>query len=149
MSKRKKIDPEFEPEVIDEDWDDEPHSFAFIPQQIERAWHEKRGVLLEGFPLNILFAAIRNDVETGQQPVLETCYWPDLATFREDPERKEICYFTKPMNAYFVRVILEKKTGEWQTQKFKGEELIRSAFGRTFDEAMIHTTLTGLEPDEC
>jgi hypothetical protein len=46
-------------------------------------------------------------------------------------------------------VILEKKTGEWQTHKFKGDQLIRSAFGSTLDEAMIHTTLTGLEPDEC
>jgi hypothetical protein len=41
VSKRKKIEPEFEPEVIDEDWDGEPHSFGFIPQQIEADWHEK------------------------------------------------------------------------------------------------------------
>jgi hypothetical protein len=50
VSKRKKID-QLEPQLIDENWGDEPHSFAFIPQQIEADWHEKWGVLLEGFPL--------------------------------------------------------------------------------------------------
>jgi len=109
------VSPELEPEVIEEDGGDDPHSFAFIPQQIEADWHEKWGPLLEGFPLNILFAAIRNDAQTGQQSVVEVCYWPDLATFREDSERKELCYFAKPMNAYFVRVIFETKTGRWQT----------------------------------
>jgi hypothetical protein len=148
VSKRKKID-QLEPQLIDENWDNEPHSFAFIPQQIEADWHEKWGPLLKGFPLNILFAAIRNDAQTGQRSVVEACYWPDLATFREDSERKEICYFTKPMNAYFVRVVFEKKTGRWRTEKINGETVIRSAFGRTFDEAMLHTTMTGLEPDEC
>lgn len=65
MSTRKKLDPELKREVIEEDWGDDPQSFAFIPQQIEADWHEKWGPLLEGFPLNILFAAIRNDAQTG------------------------------------------------------------------------------------
>jgi hypothetical protein len=144
----KKVDPEFEPKMIEDDWDDRSHFFGCTPHQIEADWHEKWGPLLEGFPLNILFATIRNDAQTGQQSVVEVCYWPDLATFREDAERKEICYFTEPMSAYFVRVILEKKTGRWQTQKFKGETVIRSAFGSTFDGAMLHTTIDGPEPDE-
>ena len=148
MSTRKKLDPELKREVIEEDWGDDPHSFAFIPQQIEADWHEKWGPLLEGFPLNILFAAIRNDAQTGQQSVAEVCYSPDLATFREDSERKELCYFTKPMNAYFVRVIFETKTGRWQTEKYKGETVIRSALGSTFDQVMLHTTMDAPELDE-
>jgi len=72
------VSPELKPEVIEEDGGDDPHSFAFIPQQIEADWHEKWGPLLEGFPLNILFAAIRNDAQTGQQSVVEVCYWPDV-----------------------------------------------------------------------
>jgi hypothetical protein len=32
--------------------------------------------------------------------------------------------------------------------KDKGEKLIRSAFGSTFDGAMIHTTMDGSEPGE-
>jgi hypothetical protein len=52
------------------------------------------------------------------------------------------------MTDYFVHVIFEKKTGEWQTRKFKGDRLIRSAFGSTFKQAMIHTTMGGPEPDE-
>jgi hypothetical protein len=57
--------------------------------------------------------------------LLRTC--PE--TFREDSQQKEMCYFTKPKNGYFVRVAFEKDTGRWQTKKFKGKELIRSAFG--------------------
>jgi hypothetical protein len=33
-------------------------------------------------------------------------------------------------------------------EKFKGKKLVRSAFGSTFDTAMIHTTMSGPEPDE-
>jgi len=148
VSKRKKTDPEFEPEVIDENWDDE-HFLAFVPQQIEADWPEKWGPLLKGFPLNILFAAIRNDAQTGQQSVAKACYWPDRATFREEREQKQICYFTEPMNAYFVRVVFEKTTEKWRTEKVKGETVIRNAFGSTFEQVMLHTTIDGPEPDEC
>jgi hypothetical protein len=59
-----------------------------------------------------------------------------------------MCYLTKPKNGYFVRVIFEKTIGRWQTKKFKGRKLIRSAFGSTFEQTMIHTTMGGPEPDE-
>ena len=59
-----------------------------------------------------------------------------------------MCYFSKLTNDYFVRVIFEKNSGRWQTEKFKGDTLIRSAFGSTFDGAMIHATMGGPEPDE-
>ena len=48
-----------------------------------------------------------------------------------------MCYFSKLANDYFVRVIFEKNSGRWQTEKFKGKKLIRSAFGSTFEQAMI------------
>ena len=52
------------------------------------------------------------------------------------------------MKSYFVRVIFEKQTRRWQAEKYKGEKLIRSAFGSTFDGAMLHTTMGGPEADE-
>jgi len=57
-------------------------------------------------------------------------------------------YFSKPKNGYFIRVIFEKRTGRWQTKKFKGKKMIRSAFALTFEQAMINTTMDGPEPDE-
>jgi hypothetical protein len=78
----------------------------------------------------------------------EPVYWPDLATFHEDSEHKEMWYFTKPNNGYWIRVVLDRKTGRWRTEKYKGDTLVRSAFGPTFDGAMIHTTMGGPEPDE-
>jgi hypothetical protein len=63
-------------------------------------------------------------------------------------QRKEMRYFTKPKNGYSIRVIFDQHTGGWQTKKFKGRKLIRSAFGSTFEQAMIHTTMDGRESDE-
>ena len=48
----------------------------------------------------------------------------------------------------FVRVIFEKQMRRWQTEKYKGKKLIRSAFGSTFDGAMLHTTMGGPEAGE-
>jgi len=146
VGKRKKADSEFVPKVI-EDSNGEDF-FACIPHQIEADWDEKWGPLLEGLPLNVMFAGFKNGARAGKQSLVEVCYWPDLATFHEDSERKEMWYFTKPTNGYWIRVIFEKATGRWQTKKFKGKRLVRSAFGSTFMQAMLHTTMGGPEPDE-
>jgi hypothetical protein len=143
VSKRKKTDPEFEPEVIDQDWDDE-HFLTFVPNQIET--NDNYDQRLVGFPVNILFAKAP---QTVHESLVHVCYERAPETFRENSQRKELDYLTTRQNGLFIRVIFEKKTGEWHTQKFKGEELIRSAFGSTLDEAMIHTTIDGPEPDEC
>jgi hypothetical protein len=118
---------------------------AFVPSQIEA--RDGYDPLLEGFPLNIPFGGIIIDVQTGQESFVDVCYEPASETFREDAKRKEMCYVTKPKNGYVIRVIFEKKTGRWQTEKFKGKKLIRSSFGSTFDQVMIHTTMDGPEPD--
>jgi hypothetical protein len=117
--------------------------FAFIPHQIEADWDEKYGPLLQEFPLNILFAGIKTEGGTEKQSLVDVCYVPALETFREDSQRKQVCYFTKPKNGFFIRVIFEKDKGRWQTKKFKGDKLVRSAFGSTFDTAMLHTTMGG------
>ena len=145
MNRRKNIDPEFEPQVIDEDWDDD-HSLAFVPNQIEA--NDNYNQQLLGYPHNILFGGMALDPQTDQKSLVHVCYEPAPETFRENSERKELDYFTTPQNGFFIRVILEKKTGKWQADKFKGELLIHSAFGSTLDEAMIHTTMSGLEADE-
>jgi hypothetical protein len=138
---KKKADPEFVPEVIE---DDAPELMAaFVPSQIEAGdGYDPR---LIGFPLNILSAGITDD---GQQSVVSVCYEPAPETLREDPERKEMCYFTKPKNGHYIRVIFEKSSGRWLTKKFKGRKLIRTAFGSTYDQAMMQTTLSGLEAGE-
>jgi hypothetical protein len=142
VSPGNEIDPEFEPEVIDEDWGNK-HFLAFVPNQIEAKDNYDHRLL--GFPLNILFAKAPRTVD---ESLADLCYEPAPKTFRENSQRKELDYFTTPKNGFFIRVILEKKTGQWQTQKFKAEQLIRSAFGATLDEAMIHTAIDGPEPDE-
>jgi hypothetical protein len=119
---------------------------AYVPSQIEEG--DNYAPQLVGLPFNILFGGIRNDVQTGQRLLVGVCYWPASETFHENGDRKEMCYFTKPRNKYFVRVIFEKNTGRWQTEKFKGKKLVQSAFGSTFNGAMLHTTMRAPEPDE-
>jgi hypothetical protein len=146
VSKRKKADPEFVPKVIEEDWDDEPYPFAFIPQQIKAT--DNYDPVLEGFPLSILFGGFTTDAQSGKLSPVEVFYEPAPETFRENVQRREMGYFTKPKNGYSIRVIFEKSAGGWQTKKFKGKKLIQTAFGSTFDGAMIQTTMSGPEPDE-
>lgn len=144
MSKRKKAEPEFVPEVIEDSHGED--FFAFIPHQIES--QDGFDAALEGFPLNILFAVITKDAKTGQQSLVGVCYWPAPDTFQEDAKRKVMCYVAKPNNGYFVRVMFVKKTGCWETEKFKGKRLILSASGPTFMEGMRATTMVALEPGE-
>jgi len=144
VSKKKKADSEFIPEVIEDSHGED--FIAFIPHQIEA--QDGFDAALEGFPLNILFAVITKDAKTGQQSLVDVCYWPAPDTFQEDAKRKVMCYVAKPNNGYFVRVVFVKKTGCWETEKFKGKRLILSASGPTFDGTMLHTTMVALEPGE-
>ena len=143
MSKKKKVESEFEPKVIEKDGED---FVAFIPNQIEA--DDGFDAALEGFPLNILFAAITKDAKTGQQSLVDVCYEPAPDTFREDAQRKVMCYVAKPNNGYFVRVVFVKKTKCWETEKFNGKRLFLSAYGPTFDGAMMQTTMVAPEPGE-
>jgi hypothetical protein len=61
VSKKKK--PEFVPKVIEDSHGED--FIAFIPQQIESDWDEKWGPLLEGFPLNIVYAGITNNEQAS------------------------------------------------------------------------------------
>jgi hypothetical protein len=44
--------------------------------------------------------------------------------------------------------LFEKGTDRWQTRKFKGKNLIRTAVGSTCDQAMIHVTVDETETHE-
>lgn len=122
---------------------------ACIPHEIRADWDAKYGPLVAGFPCNILFAKITNGTRSRPQRAVQALYWPSLETFRDGPHRKEMRYFTRPPSEYFIRVIFEKKSGYWRTEKFKGKRLVRLAQGPTFDTAMLHTTFGGPELDEC
>ena len=59
-----------------------------------------------------------------------------------------MCYVAKPNNGYFVRVVFDKKTGYWETEKFKGQRLVGTTWGPAFREVMMHTTMIPPEPGE-
>ena len=114
---------------------------ANVPQQIQADWNPKYACLA-GFPLNILYTRLRLPV------AVTVCYWFDPGTFHEDEATKQMDYFGRQKSEYYVRVIYHKRTGVWETFKYRGEALVRNASGPQFDAAMIHTTMGGPEPDE-
>ncbi len=112
-----------------------------IPKQItvEDAYDPE----LVGFPLNLLYTAL-----VPGRCVRVALYEPDPVTFVEDADIKQMMYYPAQPSRYSVRVIYKKKQGCWQTFKYREDKLIRCAFGPTFQNAMLHTTFGGPEPDE-
>ncbi len=122
---------------------------ACVPHQIEADWDEKWGPLLAGLPLNIMYASVqRAESDQSKMVGITACYEPDLATFRETKKNRELTYFNREGGTYRVRVLLNKKSGRLETFKYKGKKLIASATGKSFESAMAHTTLVGIERDE-
>jgi hypothetical protein len=122
---------------------------ACVPQKIETDWDKKWGPLLSGFPLNIMYACVQK-AESDQSKMvgITACYEPDLATFRETKKTRTMTYRNSEGGSYRVRVVLNRASGRLETFKYKGKKLIASASGKSFDSAMVHTTLTGIEKDE-
>jgi hypothetical protein len=120
---------------------------AYIPQQIDPSWDAKWGPKLAGFPLNIAYVRGPNR-EASASRFAPVCYWFDPGTYREDSQRREMRYFTRPRNGYSIRVVFDKEVGRWETYKFKGDALLTLAEGSSSDRAMIQTTMVGAEMDE-
>ena len=40
------------------------------------------------------------------------------------------------------------RRSDWETTKCRGDEVVSLADGRSFEQAMMQTTLVGLRPDE-
>ncbi len=137
--KRNSADPPKERQVL---------FLASVPHQIDSSWDEEWAPKLAGFPLNIAYVRSPKRESPSQSHSETVVYWFDRATYKEDLERREMCYFTKRPNGYHVRVVFNQGRGNWRTEKFKGDVLICSAAGSTFDGAMIQTTMFGAEIDE-
>ena len=123
---------------------------ACIPHEIEANWDENWGPLLAGLPLNIMYACVER-AESDQSKMLAlitACYEPALATFRETKKTRELTYFNREGGTYRVRVVLHRASGRLETFKYKGRKLVACASGMSFESAMAHTTLVGIEKDE-
>ena len=57
-------------------------------------------------------------------------------------------YVNRTDHRYHVRIIINKRSGKIETSKYKGKRLMSQGSGNGFDQAMMHATLCGLEPDE-
>jgi hypothetical protein len=143
---------------------------ANIPRRItlEHGYGEE----LIGFPLNLLYAALVPPLpasvtqellarmvafdpeqllaeENLRRCVRAVSYRPDPATFIEDADTKQMMYYPTWPSQFSVCVVFDKKLNRWRTFKYRGDKLIRQAFGPTFRNAMLHTTFGGPESDEC
>ncbi|MFZ0637600.1 MAG: hypothetical protein WA755_16680 [Candidatus Acidiferrales bacterium] len=121
---------------------------ACVPHQIDSSWDDEWGPRLAGFPLNIAYVRGLKRESPSRSQLEQVLYWFHSETYSEDAEHREMCYFTKHPNGYRVRVIFNKSRGIWRTDKFRGDVLICSAAGSTFDGAMLQTTMVSAEVDE-
>ena len=122
-----------------------PRLLGFVPYQIEAEW-DPRYAYLAGFPLNLLYAGLR-EIEGTPQPA-SCCYWVDPGTYAENPQRREMWYFPKHESPYSVCVSFDRDASRWQTIKYQRDRVVCVAEGTSFDQAMLQTTLIALLPDE-
>ena len=121
---------------------------ACVPRRIEPSLDAEWGGRLAGFPMNIAYVRGLNHEAPSKSQLEQVLYWFHSETYKEDSERREMFYFTKRRNGYRVRVVFSKSRGNWRIDKFKGDMLICSAEGATFDRTMVQTTMVGAEADE-
>ena len=123
---------------------------ACIPHQIEARWDGEWGPCVAGFPLNIVYMFVLKSASDANEiwGALTACYEPDLATFRETKKTREMTYFNQEGGIYRVRVVLGKPSGLLETFKYRGKKLLAYASGPDFENAMLHTTMIGIEKDE-
>jgi len=134
--------------VTDEPAGREPGThFANIPVQIEADW-DPRYDFLAGFPLNLLYSGVRISDADAQPYVAAACYWFDPRTYREDDEIREMRYRPRERSPYHVRIVVRKRTGAWETFKYRDDVLVFQSSGPEFRGVMIATTAVGLRSDE-
>jgi hypothetical protein len=118
----------------------------------EKAFRTSTTICLEksaGFPVELVYIGVRPRNEETRRPIVAKArYIVDLSSFSEDDLEKQIRYIPHLPSDYYVDVLWKKQDECWETSKFKGDRLIAVADGSTFDDAMIHALLIGLQPDE-
>ena len=124
-----------------------PNDSAFlllgcVPDRIEAEW-DPRFAHLAGFPLNLAYAGTH-----GEAAVVLCTYWFDPGTYAEDGDRREMWYRPRHASPYRVCVVYDQRRSRWETTKYRGDEVVSLADGRSFEQAMMQTTLVGLRPDE-
>lgn len=115
------------------------------PRQIQADLNEKYAHLA-GFPLDIMFTGIRQEPD-GNTRMVAACYWFDPGTYREDKKKRQLTYVSRKKGRYHLRVTF-KRTGVIKTRKYKGTKLVCCAHGDSFEMAIIHATIVGMELDE-
>jgi hypothetical protein len=118
-----------------------------LPIPIEADWHPKWGPLLAGFPLELVYSG-RPLQANGHLKPRRSRYCLDVGSFLEDGAKTEIRYRSVQPSEYFIVVTWQKAEKRWQTEKFRGTQMIARATGGAFEQAMLQTLLVGLQPDE-
>ncbi len=121
---------------------------ACIPRQI-RAEDNPRHAHLADFPANLVYSHIDPPRTADAMPsVSGSVYVPDVSSYREDDETRELRYLPREESPYSVRVVYEKATGWWAVFKLRGTAIVATSRGADFRSAMTHATLVGIAEDE-
>jgi hypothetical protein len=105
-----------------------------LPIPFDTDWHHQLGTKLVVFPRNICF---RNGP-------LQLDYWPDLTTFTEDFETRQMMYYPPSAHSFSICVLFNKQSGTWETVKYCDDVVFQHSTGDTFEAVMLRTVESGL-----
>jgi hypothetical protein len=112
----------------------------FKLKEVISDWQPEWPEILKEFPMNILF--------TNYGELRGVLYEPQFKTFADKEHAVTLTYRTVTPSDFQVKVAVNKSSGEVETQKYEGDELIRFAHGPDFENTMRVTTMHGVEPKE-
>jgi hypothetical protein len=120
-----------------------------LPISIQPFWDEKYSPVLAGFPVQLVYIAVRPRNDEARKPiVVKARYSFDPGSFFEDASEKEMRYVSNLPSDFHVDVGWEKTSKRWRTCKFEGRRPLFYATGEDFGAVMRKTLAIGLQPDE-
>jgi hypothetical protein len=99
--------------------------------------------------LDLAFTGTRKP-KSAEEPlqIVSSRYQFDLGSFGEDPDKRKLTYRSPSNNEYRVEIVINRDNSVIEVSKFRGQNLLLQVSGATFDGAMAHATMCGMEGDE-
>ncbi|WP_348263247.1 hypothetical protein P8935_01515 [Telmatobacter sp. DSM 110680] len=121
---------------------------CLLPEVIQPHWRGP-AALLAGFPIVIHFIGLPSVANPGAaQFLIASCYWFDLATYREDDERRTMLYTSRPQDDIYLELTYWKRKQAWEGFKYRGNEWILSAKGTDLNSFIVQLTCCGIAEGE-
>lgn len=113
--------------------------YAFCPTHLEIEGRPELSV----FSYNVMFQTIL-DSET----VITALYYPELKTYKESEETKEMKFRNEYNDKYWLKIIYHKRNGWYSGMKYRGKVFAGGGNGKDFRLFFFHLTALGAQKGE-